>query len=200
MASIIGVNEIQHTNGTTAATVDTSGNLTASGDLTITGHCDPSKMAGSSVSMNTKSSHTFSNIPSVYNRLTLIFNGLSVGTTGETKIQFGTSGGIVTTGYWNRDGYASDQSNYTTALDTNNDCFTTANWTGNTNGFYGYWEFHHAGGNTWFSRINGAFRSNNNNYLIEQFGQIDLSDTLTQIKISAASGTFDAGTINLLYG
>jgi len=31
MASIIGVNELQHTNGTTAATIDSSGNVTFSG-------------------------------------------------------------------------------------------------------------------------------------------------------------------------
>ena len=194
MTSVLKVDSIQNSSGTAAMTIDSSGTLA------ISGNTDVSKLAGSAVSMNTKSSHTFDNIPSVYNRLTLIFNDLSLGTTGETKIQFGTSSGFVTTGYWNRDGYATQGGTYQTQLDSNNDCFTTASWTGNTNNFYGYWEFLHAGGNTWFSRNNGAFRSNNNNYMIEQFGQIDLSDTLTQIKIFPASGTFDAGTINLLYG
>jgi len=193
MTSVLKVDNIQNSSGTSALSIDSSGNLSVSGDT------DTSKMAGSDVTLNTKTSHTFSNIPSVYNRLTLFFNGVSVSADGEVQIQFGTSGGIVTTGYWNRDGYMANQGTFQTTLDTNNNCFTLANWSGAANGFYGYYQFHHIG-NTWFSRINGSMRSNDNNYFIEQFGQIDLSDTLTQIKVSAAAGTFDAGTMNLLYG
>lgn len=193
MTSIIKVDNIQDSTGNAAIAIDSSGNVTMSG------HTDLSKFAGSDVSMNTKSSHTFSNIPAVYNRLTLLVSGLSGSGTAEIQIQLGTSGGIVTTGYWNRDAYASNGGTWQTALSTNNDSFTLANWTGASNAFSGYWCFHHIG-NTWFSNISGAYRSGNNNYYIEQFGQIDLSDTLTQIKVSIASGTFDAGSINLLYG
>ena len=176
-----------------------SNDITIAGDLTVSGDADTSKMAGSDVTLNTKTSHTFTNIPSVYNRLTLFFNGVSMSADGEVRVQFGTSSGIVTTGYWNRDAYMENTGTLQTLLDTNNNCFTLASWTGNSNGFYGYYQFHHIG-NTWFSRINGSMRSNNNNYFIEQFGQIDLSGPLTQIKVLAAAGTFDAGTINLLYG
>lgn len=173
--------------------------ITIANNLTVTGTVNASKMAGSDATLNTKTSHTFSNIPSVYNRLTLFFNGVSISADGEVQIQFGTSGGIVTTGYWNRDAYMSNGGTLQTLLDTNNNCFTLASWTGNANAFYGYYQFHHIG-NTWFSRVNGSMRASDNNYFIEQFGQIDLSDTLTQIKVSAAAGTFDAGTMNLLYG
>ena len=194
MTSTLKVTEIQDpTNSNTALTIDTSGNIT------IPGNTDVSKFAGSDVSMNGKSSYTFSNIPSVYNRLTLYFNGVSLSADGEVRIQLGTSGGIVTTGYWNRDGYLSNGSSYSSTMDTNNNCFTLASWTGNSNGFYGYYQFSHIG-NTWFSNISGSMRSNNNNYWIDQFGSIALSDTLTQLKVVAGAGTFDDGTINLLYG
>jgi len=192
MTSIIKVDNIQDSTGTSAISIDSSGNATFSGTV------NASKAAGSYVTLS-GSSHTFTNIPSVYNTLTFFLSGVSCSATAEIQVQFGTSGGIVTTGYWNQDSYAGlDGAQLNGTTDTNNNCFTLASWTGASNSFTGYYTFKTAGNDLWVST--GVLTSGTNNYFINQTGYIDLSDTLTQIKIQCASGTFDSGSVNLLYG
>ena len=78
------VQNIKHTNGTTGLEINSSGHVSGQTKLASASPID--------LTSNT-SGYTFSSIPSVYDRLTLMVKGWSVSATAEMWIRLGTSGG-----------------------------------------------------------------------------------------------------------
>ena len=192
MASILGIDTIQHQSGTTALTINNNGHVSGQTKTASTSPID--------LTANT-SGYTFSSIPSVYDRLTLTFKGWSVAATANLNIQLGTPGGLVTSGtYKNHHHYftasSNAQSDQATSTGT---CFSPTSWNGAANSMYVMVELLHHGDDTWFLRGNFLDVSNLGYASIWE-GWVDVGGTLSQIKVFPSTSTIDAGTVNLIYG
>jgi len=83
---------------TGAPTWDSSGNLTVSGNFTLTGNASGVIKSGTVVSAS-GTSVDFTGIPSTAKRVTVMFNGVSTNGSSVPIVQLGDSGGIETSGY-----------------------------------------------------------------------------------------------------
>ena len=195
MASILGIDTIQHQSGTTALTIDNNGHVSGQTKLASVTPIDLTSHT---------SGYTFTNIPSVYNRLTLMVYGWSVSATAELWIRLGTSSGIITaynyvkhSQYWNTaDNVGTDTSG------TGDNAFKWEGWNGAGNVQHLNATFTHNGGNIWFmqsSAFAGALDGHMDYYQVFQ-GLIDTGATLTQLQILPEANSIDAGTVNLMYG
>jgi hypothetical protein len=150
---------------------------------------------GTAVNSTSGTSFTFGSIPSWVKRVTVLFAGVSQtdGGVNPYRIQLGTSGGIVTTGYVGAQGYVGGgpaATSMSAAFEIYHD--TPSNLYG------GMLTVTNISGNTWVG--SGVF-GQTQAYTIQIGGSVPLGGALTQIRVTTASGTsaFDAGIINILY-
>mgnify|MGYP001418766904 CR=1 FL=1 len=192
---IVGTIETQNINfdsDTAGMTLDSGGHVSGQTKLASASPID--------LTSNT-SGYTFSNIPSVYDRLTLTFKAWSVAATANMKIQLGTSGGLVTSSTYKNSHhyfYASGNTQSDEA-DMTKDCFSPQSWNGAGNSMYIIAELIHHGDNTWFLRGH-MFDNANSGYSHTWVGWVDVGGTLTQIKVFPETSSIDAGKVNLMYG
>ena len=196
MASIIGVENLQHPNGTTAATIDSSGETTFSKAVT---NINP-KLVGSPVALSGLSNKTFTGIPAGTNRFTVVLDDVSGPSSGYLKLQLGTAGGLETgTNYLNNDSNGTANNSFAGyGNGTANDFRLTA-WTSDIVQISGTITFTHLGSNKWMMGSYLIARSHAA-YFIGLTGQVNLSAECTQVKVFPATGNFDAGSVNLLLG
>ena len=181
--------------GASAATVGVtfvcnSTTQTGTGSATLNTWTAGSGIATStSVSTTSGSSIDFTNIPSWVKRITVMLNGVT--SSNAIEVRLGTSSGIVATGYNGGAGIA--QNGNSTSVGSTSTGFSVS---GNTSTVVGIWTIANFSGNTWTAAWNWSNSGN-------QFGgggaYIALSGVLTQLRLSAGSGTFSAGSINILY-
>jgi len=193
MASIIGVETLQHTNGTTAATIDSSGNLTFSNSLTGTGI-----LKGVSEQTATGSSEVdFTGIPSGVNLIKFTGWNISTSTTATVDIRLGDSGGFETTGY-GRNAHYGTSSITTGGSSTSGDSWRNYGWTNAANVYYFSGQMIHAGSNKWMmdARI---FIATNDGYWATMMGFKELSGELDRIRFFPTAGTFDSGSFRIMY-
>jgi hypothetical protein len=193
MASILGVETLQHTNGTTAATIASTG--------VVTFAKPQPPLVGSPVSLSGLSNKTFTGIPAGTNRFTVVLDDVSHGTNnGHLKLQLGTSSGLETGGlYLNNDSNGTSTNSFAGfGNGTANDFRLTA-WTNAGVAMSGTITFTHLGSNKWMMGSHLIARSHSA-YFIALTGQVNLSAECTQIKVFPATGNFDAGNVNLLLG
>jgi hypothetical protein len=138
-------------------------------------------------------------IPTGAKRITVMFSGVSTNGTAGLLAQLGDSGGIETTGYTGMRGStdtasAASASSFTAGLGF-------ANFSQAADTINGNIVFTNISGNTWTGSGVVARNSATTGALISSATTKTLSDTLTQLRITATNGTdtFDAGTINILY-
>jgi hypothetical protein len=150
-------------------------------------------VSSTSVASTSGTSIDFTGIPSWVKRITVMFNGVSLSSTGLLAIQIGSAGGIETTGYVGCGWLAS--SSYV----HNSTRFVLIGTTNAAINYSGIITLALVSGNTWVE--SGTLGGNASNYFGASGGVKTLSDTLTQIRITSTTGTdtFDAGTINILY-
>ena len=193
MASEIGVQNIQHTNGTTALTIDSNGNVTFSNPLTDTGI-----LKGVSEQTATGSSEVdFTGIPSGVNLIKFTGWNISTSTTATVDIRLGDSGGFETTGYARNSHYGT--SGVTTGgSSTSGDSWRNYAWTNAGNVYYFSGQMVHAGNNKWMmdARI---FISTNDAYWATMAGFKELSSELDRIRFFSTAGTFDSGSFRIMY-
>lgn len=175
--------------------------LNADGTATL----DPSNVIKNGTAVNSTSGTAidFTNIPSWAKRITVLFNGVSTSGTSPVRIQIGSSGGFLTSGY---QGGVTLNVNATGASDayTNGAGFLVdlANATYTIAGSirHGAIELLSFGSNRWIysgriamSQATGA--------VYNSAGNAALASALTQIRITTVNGTdtFDLGSINILY-
>ena len=181
-------------NGTTAATITTSG---ITGNLV--GNVTGSLTAGGSLTLATAqtasgTSVDFTGIPSWAKRITVMFNGISTNGSSNYLLQLGTSTGITTSGYLGACNYAS-----TAVVNPNNGLIIQTN-IGVSSTSFGSINILLISGNNWISSgiIVASNVLNSGSY---SGGSVLLSGTFDRIRITTVNGTdtFDAGTINISY-
>lgn len=138
----------------------------------------------------------FTNIPSWVKRITVMVQGLSfAGASGAARVQIGTGGVLATTGY------ASDNMNVSGANTCSVGGFTNglAVFNGNlaADTLWGVTTITNVSGNTWIATFN-ASRSDNASAR-SGTGFIALGGVLDIVSVVATTGSFDAGTINIMY-
>jgi len=187
-------------NGTTAATVTSTGLTTASlqnaavtpAKLSQPYTLDTAKASTSGTSID------FTGIPSWAKRITVMFNGVSTNGTSAPLIQLGDSGGFETTGYLgssnrSNDGGTNICDNYTAGFGING--------ASASNVYHGsvVLTLINAATFTWLAA--GQLSLSSTTTFVTTAGSKSLSAALDRIRITTVNGTdtFDAGTINIAY-
>jgi hypothetical protein len=150
-------------------------------------------ISGTSVASTSGSSISFTGIPSWVKRVTVVFSGVSMSTSGVVYIRLGTSSGSVTSGYLGNTHYLN------TGSQTQASTYIPVDGTslGAPATRQGTYIFNNVTGNTW----TGFGITGNSNDVGQStvVGGIVLGATLDRVLIETSAGTFDAGTINILY-
>jgi len=215
MASILGVNELQHTNGTTAATVSSSGKLgvatlahtngTTAATIASTGVVTFSKpqppLVGSPIAVSGLGLKTFTDIPAGTNRFTVVLDDVSqAGSGGYLKIQLGTASGLETQSiYLTTDAFGTVSNSFAGVGSVSSSSFGLTQWSGAITQVSGTCQFTHLGSNKWMLGCHLSSRSHVA-YFIGFTGQVNLSAECTQVKLFPATGNWDGGNVNLLLG
>ena len=136
----------------------------------------------------------FASIPAGVNRITVVFNGVSLSGTDNLLVQLGDSGGIENTGYVSTSG----QTVSGASGDVNN---STAGFIMNMGNaarlFSGHMLLTRIDGNTWISSHAGKAETTR---AVSGGGDKTLSATLDTVRIAASgANTFDAGSANIFY-
>jgi len=139
----------------------------------------------------------FTSIPSWVKRITVMFSGVSTSGTSQPYLQIGDAGGIESAAYLNFVASVSTAANTTSGSLSITAAFPL--YTGATvalASMNGALTLSKLNSNIWV--ISGVLLSGQRGVMLG--GSKELSDTLTQVRITTANGTdtFDAGTINIM--
>jgi hypothetical protein len=144
------------------------------------------------------SSVDFTGIPAGVRRITVTMVDLSFAAAGAARIRLGTSGGIVTTGYFGAQFNISTVPSVTsTALSSSPEGIAGIPTSANATTVIGQFIIVNVSGNTW--QCNGFLMRSGDNASSSSSGYITLSGTLDRLSLAATTSTFDGGTINILY-
>ena len=141
----------------------------------------------------------FTDIPSWVKRITIMFNGVSTGSTSNLIVQLGDSGGIETTGYSSVCTYAGGTNE--TAGSTQTGGFLVTTTISAVSQIFGTVILNTFGNNIWFATGTTGYNiSSLSAYVMSIVGAKTLSATLDRIRItSVSSDTFDLGSVNIMY-
>lgn len=154
---------------------------------------DAASVLGTAVALSGSSTTTFSGIPSGVNWIEVTFNGVSNSSTDNLLVQIGDSGGLETTGYTS----ASSQ-------DVGSDVSSTAGFVVSlvgtaANVLRGTLSLRRSTGNIWVSSHSGMI--DQDEAVSGGGARTTLDSALDRVAVlSTAGNTFDAGTVNILYG
>ena len=193
--------------GTAAVdTINTSGNLTVTGNVIVSGNSDlfvsgsqvEPLVLGTAQASTSGTSIDFTSIPSWVKRVTINFASVSTNGTSPIVVRLGTSGGIVSTGYLG----ASQSSGATVATQNWTTGFGTRATTNAAADVYsGIWliTLLDLATNTWCS--SHVMGLSNQAVMCYGGGSVALPGTLDRVRITTSNGTdaFDAGSVNILY-
>ena len=149
-----------------------------------------------SVATTSGTSKDFSTIASTAKRVTLILQGVSLSGTALLRIQLGTSGGLVTSGYGSTSSVISSGA-ATAAATAGFEIYTDVPGASYT--VDGAIVFYLVGSNTWVAA--GTVGWGGVAWTSTIGGHIVLGGTLTQLRLTTSNGTdtFDAGSANVFY-
>jgi hypothetical protein len=139
---------------------------------------------------------TFTSIPSWVKRITVAIQGLSfAGASGQARVQIGTGGSLTASGYTSDSLVVTGSNTCNTSSFTNGLALFNGNVAGDT--LWGVTTITQLSGNLWVSsftscRSDGAASRAGTGY-------ITLGGALDIVGVVATTGSFDAGTINILY-
>ena len=147
-------------------------------------------MSGTAQASTSGTSIDFTGIPSWVRRITVMFNGVSESGTSSFLIQFGTSSGIISTGYFSAcsSGPAiSSTAGFVVAEDTASLIDT------------GVYVINQLSSSVWVG--SGNFVRDSSTTLKTCAGKVTGIGTITTVRITTVNGTdtFDAGSINIQY-
>jgi hypothetical protein len=194
-------------NGSSSGSTTLQPSATASGTVTLPAGTGTAAVQGVSTNIVTGTAVTptsgttaslATGVPSWVKRITIQFYNVQMATaTSSLVVQLGTSGGFVTTGYNSTSSYEASTPAAGFQSATNGMQFGTM--TNNTQILFGTYFLHTIGGNIWVgSGTNGITV---NTLASSNSGFLSLGGVLTQLQMSTAAGTgtFSAGTFNILY-
>jgi hypothetical protein len=181
---------------TTAKIADANVTTAKIADANVT----PAKLSqpftsGTAVTPSAVTFTDFTGIPSWVKRITVMFNGVSLNNTANIFIQLGTISGFASTGYTSTSITLNNSSGSAGASSTNG--FLVFDGTASYV-FQGSCVINLVSSNSYVS--SHSYLINTTNIVIGS-GSISLGGTLNSIRIISSdnTGTFDAGTINILY-
>jgi hypothetical protein len=183
--------KILDSNVTTAKIADSNVTTAKIADANVT----PTKLSepftsGTAVTAS-GSSIDFTSIPSWVKKITIIINEISTTVNSPVLIRIGTSSGIETTGYSttiSNIASTAGTASYTIGFYASTTLVSSRNLTGIASICL-------VGSNTWISSYVGNDGSNS----IISSGSKILSSTLDRISLVATAGSFDAGSVNIIY-
>lgn len=180
MASIIGVNEIQHTNGTSAATIGSDGFF--SGTMT----------SGGRQSLASSNGYTWTSIPSTAKRIIVVYRLYFTQSSSQDKstiLRVG-NGSIVSSGYETASTYHDGNSADGAQSDTTG--FHSYYWNNGDQNQFGKYELTNLDGNNWvvngqgaITEIAGAALAG----LVTHSGFISLTSALDRVQLKIKDGT-----------
>jgi len=151
--------------------------------------------SGTAVASTSGTSIDFINIPSTTKRITIMLNGVSTSGASSFLVQLGTSAGVTSSGY--RGTTALVYGTISNLLESSTAGVPIFNNSA-ADTHYGSMQIMLVSSNSWvFSGTDNQKAS----YLSTSAGGVTLSATLDRIRITTVNGTgtFDAGSINILY-
>ena len=154
---------------------------------------------GSSVTTTSGTTADFTGIPDWVKRITISLTGVSTNDANNKMLQLGTSAGIVTSGYVSTASYVG-VTNSCNSVSSTAGFITFANAAADvTSGHMILTKLQP--GNTW---VCSFVLAGNTNYMSYGGGYITLPGVLDKLRLIGSTngvptGTFDAGTINILY-
>ena len=169
---------------------------TAYADAAASAAATNSFVSVGSVATTSGTSKDFSGIPSTAKRVVLILQGVSLSGTALLRIQLGTSGGAVTSGYVST-GSVISAAVATSAATAGFEIYNDAPNAGYS--VSGAIIFHHLGSNIWVATSTVGWGGVACTSTLG--GYIALGGTLTQLRLTSTNGsdTFDAGSANVFY-
>lgn len=187
--------------GTAAISIDSSQNVTAAANLTVTGTLSASGGITGSLKSATAQASTsgtsidFTSIPAGVKRITVMLNGVSTSGTSIPIIQIG-AGSVTTSGYLSYSALAAASGaaySATTGISLPSSVAT--------NIMYFTVVIENITSNTWLAYLSGGLSAAGTPYGACGGGSVSLSGTLDRVRITTVNGTdtFDAGSINLIY-
>jgi len=164
------------------------------GTLVTTSSLPNPLTSGIAIASTSGTAIDFTGLPSWVKRITVMFSAVSTNGSSGIRFQLGDSGGIETTGY-------TGTATYIGSAVGGADSTSGFDGYGDTNAVFsrfGNFVFTLLASNTW--TLTGSYRYTTG-FAILVYGAKQLSDTLTQVRITTPNGTdtFDAGSINILY-
>lgn len=149
------------------------------------------------VTTNGASSYEFTSIPSWVKKIKLVLRNVSItgGSSSWFRLQLGTSGSYVSSGYTSTVASLTNAASPTTGFD--NIGFMPAFSVADSDTFSGVIDLAEIEPNVWVmsSNLKGS-----TGRLCVSAGDVSLGAELTRLQLSVLSaGTFDGGTINLIY-
>ncbi|CAB4121365.1 hypothetical protein UFOVP12_22 [uncultured Caudovirales phage] len=141
---------------------------------------------------------TFTGIPSTCNRITMVLSGVSTTGTSLYRARLGTSGGIVSSGYFSNSFGATNSGIQACTTGIVSDGFQLNNAVVSASLTGGVLIFARASGNLW--SMAGSLVRGAGTFAHTGMGYISLGGTLTQIQLTTQGGadSFNAGTLNIL--
>jgi hypothetical protein len=146
---------------------------------------------GTSVASTSGTSIDFTGLPAWIERITVMFNGVSVSGTSNFLVQLGDSGGIENTGYASGAGSRIGETTSTAGFVLSQSGSAAAT-------FSGLVQIMTVSSNAW---VTSGVLIRSDGFANSFGGNKTLSDVLDRIRITTVNGTdtFDAGTINIIY-
>lgn len=149
---------------------------------------------GTAVNTTSGSTVLVSNtIPSWARKITVIFNNVSCSGTDQLLVQLGTSGSIITSGYTSNAAQIADTGTLVTTSSAGFVIMVDAA----SRAFTGTMSICFLSGTTWVSSHSGTVASNRMN---AGGGSVDVGGTVAQLQLDwSSTGTFDSGSVNIMY-
>lgn len=187
--------------GSDAISISTGLNTTFAGTVTATGTVAGTTgtlypiVSGTAVASTSGTAIDFTGIPSWVKRITINFQGVSLSGTANLRVQLGTSGGVVTSGYLG--GSSTIASTVSSANATAG--FEVFDGGSAASVRHGTMTITNLTSNTWVAV--GVFGQSDQARTNVYGGSTALAGTADRVRITTSNGTdsFDAGTINILY-
>lgn len=150
---------------------------------------------GTAVTLTSQSSVDFTGIPSTAKIIKVMLSSVSINGNNDIYLRIGDSGGIESSGYsgvvHSIEGTTHTSTQISSAFNL------TANPPAAADTTHGCIELVNISGNTWIAT--GLLSRGTDAMTIHLAGTKTLSDVLTQLRLLPSSGTFDAGTLNIMY-
>ncbi len=180
---------------TGAPTWDASGNLSVTGNFTLTGNASGVIKSGTAVASTSGTSIDFTGIPSTAKRITVMFNSVSTNGTSAVIVQLGSTT-FTTSGYV---GAIVTTINTVSATVSLNSGFMVGASMSAASAIMGTLVCSQLIGNSWNGT--GILGRGNEARVESVGGSITVGGVVDRVRITTVNGTdtFDAGSINILW-